>query len=46
MRRRRLDGPVAVGRVDVGVAETGRLDLDQDLSRLEDGAGDLVDRQA
>jgi hypothetical protein len=35
-----------VGCVDVGVAETGRLDLDQDLSRLEDGARDLVDREA
>jgi hypothetical protein len=32
-----LDGPVAVGFVDVGVAEARGLDLDDDLSRLRLG---------
>ena len=38
-RRRRLDRPVAVGGVDVGVAQAARLDADQDLagSGLGDG---------
>ena len=42
-RRGRLDRPVAVRGVDVGVAETGGLDLDPDLAGLEREPLDLLD---
>ena len=43
--RRRLDRPVAVRRVDVGVAETGRLDPDEDLARAGNRRLDLLEPQ-
>ena len=43
--RRRLDRPVAVRRVDVGVTKTGRLDPNPDLTRLERESSDLLDRE-
>ena len=44
-RRRRLDRPVAVRRVDVGVAETRRLDPHPHLAGGELGRRDLLDAQ-
>jgi hypothetical protein len=42
-RRRRLDRPVAVGGVDVGVAAPRGLDPDDDLALTSDRLGNLVD---
>ena len=44
-RRRGLHGPVAMGGVDVGVAESGRLHPDAHLPELEAQDGDLLDGQ-
>ena len=44
-RRRGLHGPVAVGGVDVGVAEPGRLDPDAHLTELEAEDRHLLDGQ-
>ena len=44
-RRRRLDRPVAVRGVDVGVAESGRLDVDDDLARARCRDRPLLDDQ-
>src|SRR5512132_3553346 len=41
--RRRLDRPVAVGGVDVGVAEPRGLDPDDDLALTGDRLGNLLD---
>ena len=38
-RRRRLDRPVPVRRVDVGVAQPGRLEADEDLAGSRRGTG-------
>ena len=43
--RRRLDRPVAVRRVDVGVAEAGRLDPDEDLALAGNRRLDLLEPQ-
>jgi hypothetical protein len=42
-RRRRLDRPVAVGGVDVGVTLPRGLDPDDDLALTGDRLGNLVD---
>ncbi len=44
-RRSRLDRPVAVGGMDVGVAEPGRLEPDDDLSGAGGGDGPVFDAQ-
>jgi hypothetical protein len=44
-RRGRLHRPVAVGRVDVGVAESRRLDVDDDLTGTRGGDRPLLDLQ-
>jgi hypothetical protein len=44
-RRRRLDRPVAVGGVDLSVAEAGGLDLDAHLIGLERDRLDALDGQ-
>ena len=43
--RRRLHRPVAVRRVDVGVAEAGRLDPDEDLALAGNRSLDLLEPQ-
>ena len=43
--RRRLDRPVAVRRMDVGVAETRRLDPDEDVARAGNRRLDLLEPQ-
>ena len=42
-RCRRFDRPVAAGGVDVGVADAGRLDPDQDLAGARCGDGKIAD---
>ena len=44
-RRSGLDRPVTTRRMDVRVAEPGRLDLDQHLPVARLGGGDLLDHQ-
>jgi hypothetical protein len=44
-RRGRLDRPFTAGGVDVGVAEAGGLDPDDDLAAAGRGLGDVLDRQ-
>ena len=44
-RRRRLDGPVAMRGMDVGVAQPGRLHVDAHLPELEPEDRDLLDGQ-
>ena len=44
-RRGRLDRPVAVGGVDVGVAQACGLDLDQDLARAGYWLGHVLDAE-
>jgi hypothetical protein len=41
--QRRLVGKEALGGVNVGAADAGRLDGDHDLARPRDGLGDLVE---
>jgi hypothetical protein len=43
--RRRLDQPVAVGGVDVGVTEPRGLDPDDDLALTSDQLGNLLDNE-
>jgi hypothetical protein len=42
-RQLRLHGPITVRRVDVGVAETGRLDLDDDLAGPRNRLREILD---
>lgn len=42
-RRCRLDRPIAVGRMDVGMANAARGDADQDLAGTNLGNGDFAD---
>ena len=44
-RQRRLGLPVAVGRVDVGVAEPARLETDQHLLGARLRRGEVLDRE-
>jgi hypothetical protein len=44
-RGSRLDRPVAVGRVDVGVAQARGLDLDKDLSRAGLGVRHILEAE-
>jgi hypothetical protein len=44
-RQRGLDRPLAAGGMDVGVAQAGRLDPDQDLLVARGGRGDVLDGQ-
>ena len=44
-RRRRLDRPVAVSRVEVGVADPAGDELDQRLAGSGDGDGEVLDGQ-
>jgi hypothetical protein len=43
--QRRLDRPVAVRRVDVGVAEAAGVDPDEHLAVARLGPGDVLDAQ-
>src|SRR5207245_9249854 len=43
---RRLVGKEALRGMDIGAADAGRLDGDDDLARACDGLGDLVEREA
>jgi hypothetical protein len=40
-----FDRPIAVGRVQIGVTDAARYDLNQNLSSARRGNGDLLDRE-